>query len=191
MNIIAIIGIIIGIIGIILIISIIIYNKFQWYIIKLNKGETILSTALDKKYNILLRYIDYLKTNVKIKNEEFEEFKLLNTKIPINKLNKKINEMNNAINKVMDNNENLLKEETIININKDLLEVNISINGSKKYYNDNLITYNQLVNSFPSKIIALLFRYKEKDFLDEEIKEELKILDEDNEKSLINDVNSK
>lgn len=191
MNIIAIIGIIIGIIGIILIISIIIYNKFQWYIIKLNKGETILSTALDKKYNILLRYIDYLKTNVKIKNEEFEEFKLLNTKIPINKLNKKINEMNNAINKVMDNNENLLKEETIININKELLEVNISINGSKKYYNDNLITYNQLVNSFPSKIIALLFRYKEKDFLDEEIKEELKILDEDNEKSLINDVNSK
>ena len=191
MNIIAIIGIIIGIIGIILIISIIIYNKFQWFIIKLNKGETILSTALDKKYNILLRYIDFLKTNLKIKNEEFEEFNLLNTKIPINKLNKKINEMNNAINKVMDNNENLLKEETIININKELLEVNISINGSKKYYNDNLIIYNQLVNSFPSKIIALLFRYKEKDFLDEEIKEELKILDEDNEKSLINDVNSK
>ena len=181
MNILAIIGIIIGIIGIILIILITIYNKFQWFIIKLNKGETILSTALDKKYNILLRYIEYLKTTIKIKNDEFEEFKLLNTKIPISKLNKKINEMNNAINKVMDNNENLLQDETIININKELLEVNISINGSKKYYNDNLIIYNQLVNSFPSKIIALLFRYKEKDFLDEEIKEELKILEENEE----------
>lgn len=181
MNILAIIGLIIGIVGIILIILITIYNKFQWYIVKLNKGETILSTSLDKKYNILLRYIEYLKTTIKIKNEEFEEFKLLNTKIPINKLNKKINEINNIINKVMDNNENLLKDETIININKELLEVNISINGSKKYYNDNLIIYNQLVNSFPSKTIAKLFRYKEKEFLDEEIKEELKILEENEE----------
>ena len=181
MNILAIIGIIIGIVGIILIILITIYNKFQWFIIRLNKGETILNTILEKKYNILLRYIEFLKTNIKLKNDEFEEFKLLNTKIPINKLNKKINEMNNEINKVMDNNENLLKDEAIININKELLDANISINGSKKFYNDNVILYNQLVNSFPSKIIAILFRYKEKEFMDEEIKEELKILEENEE----------
>ena len=89
--------------------------------------------------------------------------------------------MNNEINKVMDNNENLLKDEAIININKELLDANISINGSKKFYNDNVILYNQLVNSFPSKIIAILFRYKEKEFMDEEIKEELKILEENEE----------
>ena len=49
----------------------------------------------------------------------------------------------------------------------------------KKYYNDNLINYNHLVNSFPSKVISKIFKYKEKDFLDEEVKDELKILGEE------------
>ena len=63
--------------------------------------------------------------------------------------------------------------------------MNINLNGCKKYFNDNLITYNHLCSSFPSKIIAFLYRYKPKEFIDEEIKEELKILvetDEDEKK---------
>ena len=78
----------------------------------------------------------------------------------------------------MDNNEKLLKNESIININKELNEINININGGKKYYNDNLIIYNHLCNAFPSNIIAKIKKYKEKEFLDDEIKEELKILDD-------------
>ena len=56
--------------------------------------------------------------------------------------------MHNTINKYMDNNEKLLKEETIININKELQDVNVNLNGSKKFYNDNLTIYNHLCNSF-------------------------------------------
>ena len=78
----------------------------------------------------------------------------------------------------MDNNEKLLKDESIIKVNKELNEINITINGGKKYYNDNLVYYNHLCNAFPSNIIAKIKKYKEKDFLDDEIKEELKILDE-------------
>ena len=81
----------------------------------------------------------------------------------------------------MDNNEKLLKNEAVIKINNELSEVNITINGGKKYYNDNLVIYNHLCNAFPSNIVAKLKRYHEKDFLDGEIKEELKILDEDDE----------
>ena len=179
MNTLAILGIIIGIIGIILIVLITIYNKYQWVIIKLNKGETSINMALEKKYHILLRYVDFLKNNIQVNEEDFEEYKLVNTKLSLNKLNKKIEEMNNVINKYMDNNEKLLKNETIVNINKELLEVNTTINGCKKYYNDNLVNYNHLLNSFPSKIVGKIFKYKEKDFLDEEVKEELKILDEE------------
>lgn len=179
MNILAVIGIIIAIIGLLLIILITKYNEFQWQLIKIDKGETNIISSLEKKYNILLRYYDYLDETIKINNDSFDEYKLLNTKIAINKLNKKVNEMNNIINKYMDNNEKLLKQETIINFNKELFNINIAINGCKKYYNDNLEKYNHLVNSFPSKIIAKLFRYKVKDFMDEEIKDELKILSDD------------
>ena len=179
MNIFVVIGIIVAIIGIILIILINQYNKFQWSNILINKGEINIENALNKKYNILIRYLDFLKEKkVDIKEEDYDKYKMLNLKQSINKLSNNIDEMNNLINHYMDNNEKLLKNETIINLNKELSEVNININGGKKYYNDNLILYNHLCSAFPSNIIAKIKRYKEKEFLDDEIKEELKILEE-------------
>lgn len=179
MNSLVIIGIIIAIVGIILIILINQYNKFQWTITLLQKGETNIMEALERKYHILIRYLEFLKENkVDIDQKEYEEYKLLNTRQNVIKLNKKIYDLNNTINKYMDNNEKLLKNETIININKELSDVNININGGKKYYNDNLTIYNHLCTSFPSMIISKMMHYKEKEYLDEETKEELKILDE-------------
>ena len=179
MSILAIVGIIVAIIGIILIVLINQFNKFQWYNTLLDKGESSVIDSLEKKYDILLRYMEFLKNNkVDIKDEEMEEYKLLNTKQSINKMNDRVNDLNNTINRYMDNNEKLLKNETIINLNKELSETNININGGKKYYNDNLVVYNSLCNSFPSNIVAKLKKYKEKDFLDGETKEELKILEE-------------
>lgn len=178
MKIIEIITICIAVVGIILIILVKEYNKYQWLKIKLNKGETNIYNALEKKHAILLRYIDFLKNNITVNEEEFEEYKLLNLKMPINKLNKKIESMNNTINKYMDDNEKLLKNETIINLNKEILDANIIINGSKKYYNDNLSKYNLLTKKFPSNIVGKLFKYHEKEFLDEIVDNQLKILDE-------------
>lgn len=179
MNILVIIGVIVAIVGVILIVLINQYNKFQWYNTLLDKGENNLINSLSRKFDILLRFLDFLKNNkVEVKEDELEDYKLLNTKQPINKLNKKVDELNNIVNKYMDNNEKLLKNETIIKLNKELSEANISINGGKKYYNDNLTIYNHLCNAFPSKIVAKLKKYKEKNFVDGEIKEELKILEE-------------
>ncbi len=179
MNILAIIGVIIAIIGIILIILVNQYNKFQWTIVLVEKGETNLELAFAKKHDILMRYLDILRDNkIDIPDDEYDEYKLINTKQSVIKVNKSIEELTNYINKIMDDNEKLLKKDTIININKELNEINIIINGGKKYYNDNLVLYNHLCNAFPSNLISKLNKYKEKDFLDGEIKEELKILDE-------------
>lgn len=179
MDILLIIGIAIAIIGIILIILVTQYNKFQWTNILVDKGETNLETAFSRKHNILIRYLDILKDNkINIPDEEYDKYRLINLTQPVPILNKEIEEITNYINRIMDNNEKLLKDESIIKVNKELNEINITINGGKKYYNDNLVYYNHLCNAFPSNIIAKIKKYKEKDFLDDEIKEELKILDE-------------
>ena len=179
MDTLTIIGIIVAIVGIILIILIGQYNKFQWSLTLIQKGEASISDALEKKYDILLRYLEFLKANkVNVSNADYDQYKLLNIKQPVEKLNKKVEQMNNTINRYMDNNEKLLKNETIININKELSDINININGGKKYYNDNLTIYNHLCTAFPSIIIAKIKKYKEKEYLDSEIKEELKILDQ-------------
>lgn len=179
MNILVIIGIVIAIIGIILIILINKYNQFQWTNVLVDKGESNLEAAFSKKHNILMRYLDILKDNkIDIPDDDYNEFNKINTNLSITKVNKEIEEITNYISKIMDDNEKLLKNEAVININKELNEINITINGGKKYYNDNLVLYNHLCNAFPSNLIAKLKKYREKDFLDGEIKEELKILDE-------------
>ena len=163
-----------------MIIFIINYNKFQWSIIKLDKGEKNLIFYFEQKHSILTRYIEIIKKDVNIE-DNFDEYNILNSKLSINKISKIINDFNNCINKYLDSNEKLLKEENVININKELNETNIAINGSKKYYNDNLVNYNHLCHKFPSIIIAKLFKYKDKEFLEENLSESFKILkDEEN-----------
>ena len=179
MNTIAIIGLIIGIVGIILIIAITIYNKYQYSLIKINKGETNISLHLEQKYDILLRYTDFLRNNILINEEDFEEYNTINLKQSINKINKKLNKLNNEINKYLDNNEQLLKNDVVINLEKELAEIDIKVNGCKKYYNDNLIVYNHLCKAFPSSIIGKIFKYKEKDFIDDTKEEQLKILEDE------------
>ena len=179
MKLIIIICIVVAIVASILIFLITIYNKFQWLIIKLDKGENNIASSLEVKYNILLRYIEFLKNNTTIDEEDFEEYKLLNTKIPVIKFNKKINELTNMINTYMDNNEKLYKNETVNKLNEEIYNINLSINSSKKYYNNHLTEYNHLCNAFPSKIIANIFKYKEKEFIDEETPNTLKILNQD------------
>ena len=105
MKIYIVIGLILLIILIIFIILIIQYNKFQLLIIKISKGEQNISTFLEEKYHILIRYSEILKNNIKIKKDDFDEFTLLNTRSSIYKLDKKIKEMNNIINRYLDNNE--------------------------------------------------------------------------------------
>lgn len=174
----ALICFLIVIIGIIIIWIVNTYNRFQYNLIKLNKGETNIKNALNNKYQVLVRYIDFLKENIKLEEDSFNSFLNLNMKsISSIKLNKAIDDCNNEIKGYLDDNEKLLKKETLININKELLSLNVTINGCKKFYNNTLVTYNKLVHCFPSKYVAKIYKFHEKEFYSEEEIEHFKILD--------------
>ena len=72
-----------------------------------------------------------------------------------------------------------MKEKSFNNIEKKLNSNKELITGCTNYYNENVNYYNKLYNSFPSNIIAKLFKYKEKDYLDDDKEEPLKILNEE------------
>jgi len=168
----------IALIGLIVILLINIYNKFKYNIIKLNKADVNIKDALNKKYQILVRYIDLLSENGKMNKDEFKDFLELNLKSINNiKLMIKIDECYHEIKKFLDDNEKLLKNEAIVLINKEIREQDIVINSCKKYYNSNLVNYNKAIKCFPSKIIAMIYKYKEKEFYPESKNEDLKILE--------------
>lgn len=172
--------VIVAVIALLLIMMINIYNKLQYNLIKLNKAETNIDDALEKKYHILVRYIDFLNDNIKVDKEKFSSFLEINLQTVNNiKLLDRIDECYHEIKMYLDDNEKLLKNETLIGINKELREVDVIINSCKKYYNTSLVSYNKLVKYFPSSIVAMICGLKEKEFYPEDKKDSLKILEEE------------
>lgn len=172
-----IIMLIIVIITLLLLIIVINNNKFQFSIIKIDKAEEDISIYLDKKKELLNRarpiilkelkldtFLENLDDNLDEMNN-FQEYELLK------------NDYNKFF-KTLDENEKLLKSESLLSILEDLNDNEEDIVGAIKFYNDTVVEFNKLLVSFPSNIIGFFKRYKRKDFYNDEKREIFEILND-------------
>ena len=133
---------------------------------------------LHKKYDLLqrccpiiikeLKVKDFLPDIGEIKLEEINHFELNDT------LKKGYNELF----KTIDNNEKLLKSESLMAIMDDLEKNEIDLSAAQKFYNDAVIVFNKLILAFPSNIIGFFKGYKKKDFYNNEKREMFQILND-------------
>lgn len=159
-----------------IIIFIVYGNRFNFAIIKINEAESNLDVLLNRKLDLLERTIPIIKKELKL--EEFmPELNGIN-EASLNhfQLNEILKTEYDELFKTLDENEKLFKSESLNRILRDLNDNEEAIIGSIKFYNDNVVIFNQLVSSFPSKIVALFKRYKRKDFYNNENKEMYEIL---------------
>ncbi len=171
-----IIGVIV-IISFLLLIIVINNNKFQFSIIKIDKAEEDISLYLEKKKELLNRSRPVIIKELKLDSfledldndldnmNNFEEYELLKK------------EYNNFF-KTLDENEKLLKSETLLSILEDLNDNEEDIVGAIKFYNDTVVEFNKLLVSFPSNIIGFFKRYKKKEFYNDEKREIFEILND-------------
>ena len=168
---------IIVIISFILFIFTIYYNKYQLVIIKIDKAEEDISLYLQRKQELLERVKPILKKELKKDyylssldeiNEDFNNFELHDV------LKRNYNELF----KVMDENEKLLKSESLLQLLENLNTNEENIVGSIKFYNDTVVEYNRLIVSFPSSIVAFVRGYKKREFYNNEKREIFEILNE-------------
>ena len=153
-------------------------NKFKYTIIKIEEAENNIGILLDKKRELLDRTRPIIKKEIKV--EEFlEELEGLEEKV-LNyfQINSILKDSYFDLCKLLDDNEKLYKSEALVSIIEDLSDNEDMIIGSINYYNDSVVEFNKLVVSFPSKIVALLFRYKKKEFHNNEKREIYEILKE-------------
>ena len=168
---------VIVLISILLIMIIIINNKFQFSIIKIDKAEEDISLYLDKKKELLDRCRPTIKKELKLENfldELDESFDDVNSFSLHDTLKKCYNELF----KTLDENEKLFKSESLVSILEDLNDNEEDIIGAIKFYNDTVVEFNQLIMSFPSNIIAFFRRFKKKEFYNNEKREIYEILNE-------------
>ena len=168
-----------SIILVLLIIIIIVYhNKFQFVIIKIEEAENNIGVLLDKKRELLDRTRGIVKKELKLDEflEELDDFeeKHLNHF----QTNTWLKDSYYDLVKLLDENEKLYKSESLVSIIEELNDNEDMIVGSINYYNDNVDEFNKLVVSFPARIVAILFRYKRKDFHNNEKREMYQILNE-------------
>lgn len=157
------------------------YNKFQLLKIKISEALNNIDILFEKKYNLLERCTKIIKEN----NKKYKDELILDNLVKIK--NKKINrfDLNRELTislrdyyALLDLDVKLANIDALKNINEDLVEIDNDLNGSKKYYNDSIVLYNNLIKCFPSSIVAKIFKYKKEEFFQEEKIETLEILKE-------------
>ncbi len=161
------------VIAVIIIYGINTYNKYQYYKIKINKADNTLKNLLQKKFDILVRFLNTLKEYVEIDEEKFPE---INININNHDLDKQLNDYYNNIESYLDINNKIIKKDNISAVIKELKEINVKIDGCKNYFNHTITSYNKMVNYFPSNIIAKMYKYREKEFFHEEENIHFKII---------------
>ncbi len=151
-------------------------NKFQFAIIKIDEAENNLDVLLSKKLDLLERTVPIIKKELKLDEFLPELSGISEANLNHFQLNEILNKEYNILFKTLDENEKLFKSEALNRILRELNDNEEAKVGSVKYYNDNVVIFNQLVSSFPAKIVALLRHYKRKEFYNNEDKEIYEIL---------------
>lgn len=167
----------VAIVGFILFIATIINNRFKFAIIKIEKAEEDINLYLQKKKDLIERTIPIIKKELKLK-EYLNDINSINDETNNFNKNDILKKLSNEIYKTIDENEKLYKSDSLMSIINELSDNEENIVGAIKFYNDTVVDYNKLAISFPTNIVALVKRYKKKQFYNNEKREMFEILNE-------------
>jgi len=153
---------------IISLIYMLIYNKLNDLIIRINEVEQNIDTSLRTKYDLINRSVSIIKGNKDIKNDVFEEIvKLRSRKISNFELERKLTNAYNEFLIVKEKYSDLVKNsEEIVKISINLEEINEKLTILIEYYNNNITKYNKLITMFPTNIVAKINKFNTKLFFD-------------------------
>ncbi len=163
MEIATIICIVIAVLALLAIGFVIIYNRFQENIIRINEVESDIDNVLRKRFDLLNKSINIIKDKLpEVENplssiEELHSKKMTNFDLD-RALYEAINEFDGYLEKIDDS--ELKKINLILN------ETEAELIAYRKYYNDITTDYNRLRHKFPTNIVAIICGYKSRNYYD-------------------------
>ena len=81
-------------------------------------------------------------------------------------LDRKLYDCINEFNTFKERHSNLRDNEEFMKIDLSIRQSEVEMSALRNYYNDIITSYNKYAKSFPSILIALIFRYKKKTYYD-------------------------
>lgn len=151
----------------ILITYIILYNKINETIIRINEAENRIDNNLRDKYDTLNRASTLIKSKIKIKDDDFKELiKLKSRKLSNFELDRILVKIHNEFISIYEKNKELRESDEIYKASKQLELIDEELVTLRNYYNGNIATYNKMIKKFPTLIIARIKKYNERPFYD-------------------------
>lgn len=171
--------IILGIILLLLISVVLISNKFNVLKVKIEEADSGIDVALTKRYDVLVKMIEVVKSYSKHEKDTiFEVIKLRKgmTLKDRNIVNEKMDKNVEKINMVIENYPELRSNENFKTLQQSIVEVEEHLQAARRLYNANVSLYNQMLVQFPYNIIAKLKKLEKKSFFETENKNDVHIV---------------
>lgn len=149
------------------IIHILVYNKIQFYLTKIENVESMVDEALREKYDIIIKLETTIKDTINDKNEYLKDLKdLKNEKVSNFEMQRKLSEAQAIIENLYYDNEELEKKNKFHKIFAELKKANEKLTAGITYYNNNTSILNNYIRKFPNNLIARIHGIKVKTFFD-------------------------
>ena len=152
---------------ILLIYYIILYNKINESIIRIDEAESRIDNNLRDKYDLLNRSITLFRNKIELDTNAFKEIiKLRARKISNFDLDRVLAKSYNEFLSIYEGNPKVRESDEIFKVSRQLEIINDDLLTLRNYYNANITSYNKMIKTFPTLIIAKIKKYKEKPFYD-------------------------
>ena len=147
------------------------YNKLVNFKNKVKDQWAQIDVQLKRRVDLIPNLVETVKGYAKHEKETFEE--VINARNSFNSANTKEAEINadnqitGALNKLFALSEaypELKANENFIALQADLKDTEDKISFARQFYNDVVLSYNNLVEMFPSNVIAGMFNFKAEEY---------------------------
>ena len=137
-------------------------NKIQDELLCVEMANEDINNSLKQKYKLFKEIVEFIKNNLSIKEDAFNEFLSFNTKECdkddlINVLDKTTFE----INEYVDNYDDLLKNKDFLELKRKLYHTEMNLEAMIDYYNNKLVIYNKYKNHMPTSFATKFFQFDE------------------------------
>ena len=139
------------------------YNKFNESIIRINEAEARIDSNLRDKYDLLMKMVTVIKSNIKIDDKKFNDLLMLKTKRMTNfDFDRTLTKSYGVFLEIYEKNKELKDNDDLDKANKQIELIDEELVTLRNYYNANILNYNMMIKKIPTNIIAKIKKYEER-----------------------------
>ncbi len=174
MNKLVIFGILLVVLVIIFLIIILVISKskISEMLTPLNIAQEDINNYLKQKYKLYKEITQFIKDNLSIKEDAFNNFFSFNSKeCTPEELITLLDKTTYEINEYVDNYDELLKNKDFMKLKRELYDIELNLEATIEYYNNKLTLYDDLKNNGPTSFCTKFFEFDEYKPIKNDIKE--------------------